>query len=71
MTLTLIAIILSVLEFVFFRNSRFPIRSVFVINVSLFASVVCYCQNWLWRKHGKCLLCNDWWHSIESSCIIV
>jgi hypothetical protein len=42
----------------FFRNSNFPIRSVFVINVSLFTSVVCYCQNGLRRKHGKCLLCN-------------
>jgi hypothetical protein len=42
----------------FFRNSNFPIRSVFVINVSLFTSVVCYCQNGLRRKHGKCSLCN-------------
>ena len=45
---------------VFFRNSRFPVRSVFVINVSLFTSVICYYQNGLRRKHGKCLL---WWHS--------
>jgi hypothetical protein len=30
---------------IFSRNSRFPVRSVFVINVSLFTSVVCYCQN--------------------------
>ena len=37
----------------FFRNSRFPVRSVFVINVSLFTSVVCYCQNGLRRKHGN------------------
>jgi len=27
------------------RNSRLPVRSVFVINVSLFTFVVCYCQN--------------------------
>jgi hypothetical protein len=27
------------------RNSRFPVRSVFVINESLLTSVVCYCQN--------------------------
>ena len=47
----------------FFRNSNFPVRSVFVINVSLFTSVVCYCQNGLRRKHGKCSLCNEWWHS--------
>ena len=47
----------------FFRNSRFPIRSVFVISVSLFTSVVYYCQNGLRRKHGKCSLCNEWWHS--------
>ena len=46
-----------------FRNSCFPVRSVFVINVSLFTSVVCYCQNGLRRKHGKCSLCNEWWHS--------
>jgi hypothetical protein len=30
---------------------------------SLFTSVVCYCQNGLRRKHGKCSLCNEWWHS--------
>ena len=49
----------------FFRNSHFPVRSVFVIIVSLFTSVVCYCQNGfiLRRKHGKCSLCNEWWHS--------
>ena len=47
----------------FFRISRSPVRSVFVINVSLFTSVVCYCQNGLRRKHGKCSLCNEWWHS--------
>ena len=49
----------------FFRNSHFPVRSVFVINVSLFTSVVRYCQNGfiLRRKHGKCSLCNEWWHS--------
>ena len=41
----------------------FSVRSVFVINVSLFISVVCYCQNGLRRKHGKCSLCNEWWHS--------
>ena len=29
---------------VFFRNSRFPVRLVFVIKVSLFTSVVCYYQ---------------------------
>ena len=46
-----------------FRNSRFPVWSGFVINVSLFTSVVCYCQNGLRRKHGKCSLCNEWWHS--------
>ena len=49
--------------FFFLWNSRFPIRSVFAINVSLFTSVVCYCLNGLWRKHGKCSLCNEWWHS--------
>ena len=49
--------------FFFFRNSRFPARSVFVINVSLFTSIVCYCQHGLRRKHGKCSLCNEWWHS--------
>jgi hypothetical protein len=49
--------------FFFFRNSRFPARSVFVINVSLLTSVVCYCQHGLRRKHGKCSLCNEWWHS--------
>jgi hypothetical protein len=42
----------------FFRNSCFPVRSVFVINVSLFTSGVCFCQNGLRRKHGKCSLCN-------------
>ena len=42
----------------------FSVRSVFVINVSLFTSVVCYCQNDLRRKHGKCSLCNEWWHSL-------
>jgi hypothetical protein len=47
----------------FFRNSRFLVRSVFVINVTLFTSVVCYCQNGLQRKDGKCSLCNEWWHS--------
>jgi hypothetical protein len=46
----------------FSRNSRFPVRSVFVINVSLFTSVVCYCQNGKGGKHGKCSLCNEWWH---------
>ena len=25
--------------------------------------VVCYCQNGLRRNHGKCSLCNEWWHS--------
>ena len=45
------------------RYSRFPVRSVFVINVSLFTSVVCFCQNGLRKKHGKCSLCNEWWHS--------
>ena len=49
----------------FFRNSRFPVRSVFVINVSLFTFVVCYCQNGLRGKHGKCSLCNEWWHSLK------
>jgi hypothetical protein len=56
-------IILSILEKKIFRNSRFPVRSVFVINVSLFTSVVCYSQNGLRRKHGKFSLCNEWWHS--------
>ena len=42
---------------------RFSVRSVLVFNVSLFTSVVCYCQNELRRKHGKCSLCNEWWHS--------
>jgi hypothetical protein len=37
-----------------FRKSGFPVRSVFVINVLLFTSVVCYCQNGLRRIHGKC-----------------
>jgi hypothetical protein len=47
----------------FIWNSRFPVRSVLIINISLFTSVVCYCQNGLRRKHGKCSLCNEWWHS--------
>ena len=29
----------------------------------MFTSVVWYCQTRLRRKHGKCSLCNDWWHS--------
>jgi hypothetical protein len=37
--------------------------AVFVINVSLFTSVVWYCQNGLRRKRWKCSLCNEWWHS--------
>ena len=41
----------------FFQNSRFPVRSVFVIT-SLFTFVVCYYQNGLRRKHGKCSLYN-------------
>jgi len=48
---------------VFFPNSRFPVRSVFVINVSLLTSVVCYYQNGLRRKHGKCSLIYKWWNS--------
>ena len=47
----------------FFRNSCFPVRSVFVFNVSLFTSGVCCCQNGLRRKHGKWSLCKEWWHS--------
>ena len=43
-------------------NSRFPVRSVFIFNVSLFTSVICYCHNGWRRKHGKCSLCNEWWH---------
>ena len=46
-----------------FRNSHFPVRSVFVFNVSLITSFVCYCPNGYRRKHGKCSLCNEWWHS--------
>ena len=54
--------------FVFFgkKNSseiHIFVRSVFVINVSLFSFIVCFCQNGLLRKHGKCSLCNEWWHS--------
>jgi hypothetical protein len=49
--------------FLFFRNSRFLVRSVVVINVSLFTSIFCYCQNGLLRIHGNCSLCNEWWHS--------
>ena len=49
-----------------FRKSRFPVRSVFVINVTLFTSVVCYCQTGLRRKHGKCSLCNERWHSFPN-----
>jgi hypothetical protein len=52
-----------------FRNSRFPIRSVLIINISLFTSVACYCQNGLRRKHGKCSLCNEWWHSFMNHVI--
>ena len=48
---------------IFFRNSRFLIQSVFVINVSLFKSVVCYNQNGLRKKHGKCSLIYKWWYS--------
>jgi hypothetical protein len=46
----------------FFRNSCFPVRSVFVFNVSLFTSGVCGCQNGLRRKHGKWSLCKEWIH---------
>ena len=58
-------ITLSFLEknYFFLRNSCFPVRSVFVINVSLLTSGVCYCQNGIRRNHGKCSLCNEWWHS--------
>jgi hypothetical protein len=56
----------------FFPNSRYPVLSVFVINVSLFTSVVCVCncQNGLRRKHGKCLLCNKGWHSFMNQRLI-
>ena len=54
----------------FFPNSRYPVRSVFVINVSLLTSVVCNCQNGLRRKHGKCLLCNKGWHSFMNQRLI-
>ena len=50
--------------FVFLEKKKIPseihvFRSdqIFVINILLFTSVVCYCQN------GKCSLCNKWWHS--------
>ena len=36
----------------FLRNSRFPVRSVFVINVSLFISVVC--EKLHTQFHSKC-----------------
>jgi predicted amidophosphoribosyltransferase len=52
--------------FCLFLGKKNPVRSVFVINVSLFTSVVCYCQNGLRRKHGKCSLCNEWWHSFRN-----
>ena len=41
----------------------FSEKKCFNINISLFTSVVCYCQNGLRRTHGKCSLCNEWWHS--------
>ena len=53
---------LFLIIFFCFRNSRFPVQLVFVINVLLFTSAVCYCQNGLRRKHGKCSLCNERWH---------
>ena len=43
-----------------FLEKKMFFRSVF--KVSLFTSVVCYCQNGLRRKHGKCSLCNERWH---------
>ena len=49
----------------------------FVINVSLFISVVCYCQNGLRRKHGKCsffmqrMMTLLYEPMIESSCVVV
>ena len=41
----------------------------------MFTSVVCYCQNGLRRKHGKCSLCNEWlcnewWHSFMNQRLI-
>ena len=45
--------------FFFLRNSCFPVRSVFVINVSLLTPGVCYSQNGIRRNHGKCSLCNE------------
>ena len=41
-----------------FRSDQFSL----LLYRSL-TSVVCYCQNGLWRKHLKCSLCNEWWHS--------
>ena len=49
--------IVKILNFIIWKfyeilwNSRFPVRSVFVINVSLFTSIVCNYQNGLRRKH--------------------
>jgi hypothetical protein len=45
--------------FVFLGKKNVPVQTVFVINVSLFTSIVCYCQNGLRKKHGKCSLCNE------------
>jgi len=56
--LVFLTIILSFLE-----KTIFPVGSVFVIILSLFTSVICYCQHGLRRKHGKCTLCKEWWNS--------
>ena len=49
--------------FFFFRNSHFRSDHFSLLIIVLFTSVVCYCQHGLRRKHGKCSLCNEWWHS--------
>jgi len=45
----------------FLRDSRVLIRSVFVINVSLFTSVVCWVlSKWITKKTWKMLVMNLW-----------
>jgi hypothetical protein len=69
--LVFLTIILSFLE-----KTIFPVRSVFVIILSLFTSVICYCQHGLRRKHGKCTIMQRMMKllyepKIESSCVVV
>ena len=47
---------------IFFRNSCFLVQSVFVINVSLFTSVICYWQ-WIMKKMENARCATNWWPS--------